>query len=136
MSNRKGSDYYFTVQELMDRTCELAKQDARYPGTERACELDYQQVSALAGGHLLKRMDFDVVGTVVYGSSEGIYGNLYVRGDWLPDGEQAFHGSQMSVYTLKTLREDKEAYLAMGALVTLLSYYANRVVAENMDRFD
>ena len=93
-------------------------------------------MSALKDDNLLKRMDFDVIGYVVYGSSEGIYGNLYVFGDWLPDGEQAFFGSRMSVYTLKTLREDKEAYLAMGAMVTLLSYYANKVVAENMERFD
>ena len=127
---------YFTVQEFVDRTLELAKQDKRYPELETACALEYQLVSHGVGKSRLKRMDFDVIGSPEYGSSEGVYGCLSIRGQWLPSEEQSVYGHQMPIYTLKTLREDKDAYIAMGALATLLCYYANKVVTDNMDRFD
>lgn len=42
----------------------------------------------------------------------------------------------MNVYTLKTLETSKDAYLAMGELVTLICYYANEYVGAHLDRFD
>ena len=127
---------YFTVREFMDRTLDLAKQDEKYPELEEACALDYQMVSHGTDDKQLKRMDFDVIGFPEYGTSEGIYSFLCVRGEWLPSEEQHIYGQTMPVYTLKTLREGKDAYIAMGAMATLLCYYANKVIADNMDRFD
>ena len=127
---------YFTVREFMERTLNLARQDERYPELEEACVLDYQLVSYGSEERLLKRMDFDVIGSPQYGTSEGIYGFLCARGEWLPQEEQRVYGQLLPLYTLKTLREDKEAFIAIGAMTTLLCYYANKVIADNMDRFD
>lgn len=128
---------YFTVQELMTQAIEMAKQDELAPELADAIiMLDYQQVYFGAGERLLKRLEFDVIGSVEYGASEGIYGHLYVRGYWLPEHEQSAWGQEMQIYVLKTLRDDKLAYFAMGTMVTMLCYYANKIIAENMSRFD
>ena len=44
--------------------------------------------------------------------------------------------SRARVYVLKTLKQDKESYLAVGMLVNLICYYANEFVATHLDRFD
>lgn len=83
----------------------------------------------------LYRCEFDVVGEVTYGSSEGIYGDIFLYGNWSKERDDPFK-SRARVYVLKTLKQDKESYLAVGMLVNLICYYANEFVATHLDRFD
>ena len=126
------SKQYFTVKELFNTVIEQAKADSYFEHYNRICELDYELLSFMHEDTVLYRPDFDVVGEVSYGGSEGIYGSVSLQGQWSETQEQP----QICVYTLKTLREDKESYLAIGMLTNLICYYANKAIAENMDRFD
>lgn len=133
--SKDSAKNYFTVKELMALALKMAEQDEFSPELDTDM-LDYQMVSYGAENCKLKRIDFDVLSSVQYGASEGIYGHICVRGDWLPEAEQSVLGHQMLIYVLKTLRDDKLAYFAMGAMVTMLSYYVNKAISENLDRFD
>lgn len=126
---------YFTVKELMALALDMAERDELSSELDTDI-LDYQMVSYDAESRKLKRLEFDVFSSVQYGASEGIYGHICVRGNWLPETEQSVLGHQMLIYVLKTLRDDKLAYFAMGAMVTMLSYYVNKAISENLDRFD
>ena len=72
---------------------------------------------------------------MTYGSSEGIYGDIFLYGNWSKERDDPFK-SRARVYVLKTLKQDKESYLAVGMLVNLICYYANEFVATHLDRFD
>ena len=133
--SKDNAKNYFTVKELMALALEMARQDEFSPELNTDI-LDYQMVSCNAENQMLKRLDFDVDSSVQYGASEGIYGHICVRGNWLPESEQSVLGHQMLIYVFKTLRDDKLAYFNMGAMVTMLSYYVNKVISENLDRFD
>ena len=128
---------YFTVKEIMDAVMEQAKADPMYQDAEKRCELDYDITSCMTEKETLELCSFDVIGHVAYGGSEGIYGGIELVGAWKHSQEEAhtFH-CRMNVYTLKTLETSKDAYLAMGELVTLICYYANEYVGAHLDRFD
>lgn len=130
---------YFTIQELMEKAVELAKEDPRYEAAAHDACLDYAIVSTRECGDKsqLKRCEFDVVSQVVFGSCEGIYASIQFLGTWRPGQENdRFFKGITHVYTLKSLETSKEAYLGMGALANLITYYANQIVGDNLDRFD
>lgn len=64
-----------------------------------------------------------------------IYGDIFLYGNWSKERDDPFK-SRARVYVLKTLKQDKESYLAVGMLVNLICYYANEFVATHLDRFD
>ena len=112
-----------------------AKTDPRYEEYSKICELDYDLLCSTCKYDKLYRCEFDVVGEVTYGSSEGIYGDIFLYGNWSKERDDPFK-SRARVYVLKTLKQDKESYLAVGMLVNLICYYANEFVATHLDRFD
>ena len=123
---------HLAVKELVDKASALLRQDEHYQELIGACTLDYEATAYASKDVSLERMSFDCIGCCRYGSNEGIYGDVLIHGLWRSSqiGE-----ASMSVYTFKTLRTDKDAYLAMGTLATLFAYYMNKVVEENYDRF-
>lgn len=130
---------YFTIQELMEKAVELAKEDPLYEAAAQDACLDYGIVSSRENPEKcqLKLRDFDVVSQVVFGSCEGIYASIQFLGTWRPGQEnERFFKGITHVYTLKSLETSKEAYLGMGALANLITYYANQIVGDNLDRFD
>ena len=60
---------------------------------------------------------------------------IFLHGNWSKERDDPFK-SRARVYVLKTLKQDKESYLAVGMLVNLICYYANEFVATHLDRFD
>lgn len=126
------SKRYFTVAELMRQALEQAKADPQYTELTGACPLDYAQEPFNASKLLLTRCAFNAQGYAEYGGCEGIYGDIVLDGD-TGGGRPS---SRLCVYTLKTLEEDKAAYLAMGTLATLIAYYVGETVRRNLDRFD
>lgn len=129
------SKQYFTMKEFFDAVIERAKADPYFEHYNRICELDYDLLNFRHETEVLYRPDFDVVGEVAYGGSEGIYGDISLHGQWSKAQDHA-PSAWLDVYTLKTLREDKESYLAIGMLVNLICYHANEVIAKHPDRFD
>ena len=126
---------YFTVKEVLEPAVELAKTDPRYEEYRKTCELDYDLLCRTCKSDKLYRCDFNVVGEVSYGGSEGIYGDIFLYGNWSKEQDNPFR-SRVRVYVLKTLKDDKESYLAIGMLVNLICYYANEFVNTHLDRFD
>lgn len=126
---------YFTVKEILEPAVELAKTDPRYEEYSKICELDYDLLCSTCKYDKLYRCDFNVVGEVSYGGSEGIYGDIFLYGNWSKEQDNPFR-SRVRVYVLKTLKDDKESYLAIGMLVNLICYYANEFVNTHLDRFD
>lgn len=126
---------YFTVKEVLEPAVELAKTDLRYEECSKICELDYDLLCSTCKYDKLYRCDFSVVGEVSYGGSEGIYGDIFLYGNWSKEQDNPFR-SRVRVYVLKTLKDDKESYLAIGMLVNLICYYANEFVNTHLDRFD
>lgn len=128
---------YFTVRSLMEAAVALAKTDPRYEAAAKECPLDYEIVIPTTANKELKISSFDVISQVVYGGAEGIYAGIQVLGYWSPEqGNDPTHKGRMSMYTMKTLDTNKDAYLGMGAMANLITYYANQIARENPGRFD
>lgn len=126
---------YFTVKDVFDAAVKLAKADPYFEQYNKICTLDYDLILRDCEDGTLYRAEFDVLGDVSYGSSEGIYGDIFLYGNWSKERDDPFK-SRARVYVLKTLKQDKESYLAVGMLVNLICYYANEFVATHLDRFD
>lgn len=125
---------YFIVKEVLEAAVELAKKDPRYEEYSAICELDYDLLCSSCKYDKLYHCDFNVVGEVSYGGSEGIYGDIFLYGNWSEDQSNSFR-SRARVYVLKTLKNDKESYLAIGMLINLICYYANEFINTHLDRF-
>ena len=79
----------------------------------------------------LTNYGFDFWAVVSPGSSEGIYIDCYLKGRFDQSTSTCCHAG-----TIKTLREDVDAYRIMGALAGYLTIYARKYVNENLDRFE
>ena len=133
MDNQKK---YLRVKDIMEAAAKKAQEDPLFQEAEKECVLDYQKVDFFNGLDELRLCSFNVIGHTEYGTSEGIYGDIEFYGVWLPD-HRSFHSpAKMSVYTLKTLSESKEAFIRMGTLVNLICYYTIQFINANIDRFD
>ena len=126
---------YFTVKDVFEAAVKLAKDDPLFEQYSKICELDYDQICNTCKYDRLYRHEFCVLGEVTYGGSEGIYGDIFLYGNWSEKQDDPFR-SRFRVYVLKTLKQDKESYLAVGMLVNLICYYANEFIITHLDRFD
>ena len=126
--------YHGGFEEVLD-TGRVLSDSGENIACRIARELDYDLLCSTCKYDKLYRCEFDVVGEVTYGSSEGIYGDIFLYGNWSKERDDPFK-SRARVYVLKTLKQDKESYLAVGMLVNLICYYANEFVATHLDRFD
>ncbi len=75
---------------------------------------------------------FNVLFIVNAGSSEGIYIDAYIDGSFM-DGQTK--PTRRHVGTIKTLREDLEAYKIMGEAAGALTYFACLYVNSHLDRY-
>ena len=73
---------YFSVKDMFEQAVTRAKTDPRYEEYSKICELDYDLLCSTCKYDKLYRCEFDVVGEVTYGSSEGIYGDIFLYGNW------------------------------------------------------
>ena len=79
----------------------------------------------------LTNYGFDFRAVVSPGSSEGIYIDCYLEGRFDQSASTCCHAG-----TIKTLREDVDAYRIMGALAGYLTIYARKYVNANLDRYE
>lgn len=114
-----------TAEDLVKETLTLMQTDEIYSRVNEAASLDYA-ISAFGSEKTpMTKCNFDTSGYVNYGTSEGIYGNIVVRGNWCDEDR-----ATMSLFTYKSLSTDRDVYLAIGVLVALFSYYADKVVGK------
>ena len=73
---------YFTVKDVFDAAVKLAKADPYFEQYNKICVLDYDLILRDCKDGTLYRAEFDVLGDVSYGGSEGIYGDIYLYGSW------------------------------------------------------
>ena len=76
---------YFTVKDVFDAAVKLAKADPYFEQYNKICVLDYDLILRDCEDGTLYRAEFDVLGDVSYGGSEGIYGDIYLYGSWSKD---------------------------------------------------
>ena len=79
----------------------------------------------------LTNYGFDFWAVISPGGSEGIYIDCYLEGRFDQSASTRCHAG-----TIKTLREDVDAYRIMGALTGYLTVYAHKYVNENLDRYE
>lgn len=127
---------YFSVKNVFEAAVALARTDPSFVEAEKNCPLDYERVCSASREEVLRFSDFEIIGLVTYGTSEGIYGDLYLYGSWNQETRMVSGNSCLRVYVLKTLNEGKDAYLSMGSMVNMIAYYANEFVGTHLNRFD
>lgn len=81
----------------------------------------------------LRNYQFDILGTVNYGSSEGIHVDLFYRGD-IGD-EHAPMDAVGNIGTIKTLSRSDEAFRQMAVLMADFQVAATRFVNAHLDDF-
>lgn len=73
---------------------------------------------------------FDILGTVNFGSNEGIYIDVFFRGDI---GDSNITSGSMG--TIKTLNKDEDSFYGMAELMAAFQLAANTFVNEHLDDF-
>lgn len=127
---------YFKIAEIMEAAVKMARQDPSFAAAEQCCTLENAGISVTTRFDEVRLYSFDVIGYPIYGSCEGIYGDIFFYGEWMPQHEEKPFHSKVRVYLMKTLSTSKEAYLGMGEMVNLICYYANEFIATHLSRFD
>lgn len=80
----------------------------------------------------IKNYQFDIVGDLAYGSNEGIYLSMFIRGYHTKEREY----KRVHIGTFKTLRDDRNALKYMGAMMADFIYVGTKFVNDNIDDFD
>ena len=114
-----------TVKDIVYRAVKDAKADAAFALAEKKCPLDYDIYSYGREVEVVNCDSFYAIGSIAYGGSEGIYGEIYFMGTWNEQLSDIKSKNSMEVYTLKTLDCTKDAYLGLGMMVNLICYYIN-----------
>ena len=135
MSDTKDKQY-FTVKDLLEAAIKLARNDPQFAEAEKTCPLDYEKLRDAVKYDKLYYCSFDVIGNVVYGTNEGIYGDIFLDGNWSKGSKENPWRNRICAYSLKTLERSKDAYMGMNTIVALISFYANEFIGTHMDRFD
>ncbi len=80
----------------------------------------------------IRNYEFDILGAVNYGSSEGIYVDLFLRGN-IGYGWNGKEHTRLG--TIKTLRTDDDAFRQMAVLMADFQIAATRFVNAHLDDF-
>ena len=130
------NSHYMTAKELFENALERAKKDPAFAQALAQSRLDYQLFCSGVSDMKLQCCEFDVIGYPNFGDSEGIYGDIFIVGQWETSKASELIPRKIRVYSLKTLYEDRDVFMAMGTLVNLICYHAQFYVLENLNRFD
>lgn len=119
-----------TNADLMNHTLELVKESGNYDKAEPI--MDYYLAEKWEVKELTN-YEFDFLAAVNFGSSEGIYLDCWLKGNF--DENHKDEREIISCGTFKTLRDDLEAMKVMGELAGSLTYYASQYVNREIDRY-
>ena len=114
-----------TTEELFNKIDKMLRTDR--PELFERAEVDYGLATTHA--YPIKYYAWDTIGTVNFGSNEGIYLDLCCEGD---TGNEI---RNVPLGTYKTLREDIDGYKRLGDLNAEFVFATRKYVSENMDDF-
>lgn len=115
-----------TPKILIERVLELVKRNGHYQEVEPI--LDYYLPSDKE--REFSNYEFDFCALVNPGGSEGIFIDVFLKGEFDQSGEK-----YCKVATFKSLREDAAAFQIMGALCGVLTFYASQYINNNLVRY-
>ena len=118
---------------LLEAILERARADGSISGIEPI--LDYylpnpSEPNSPDRDTYLTDYEFDIVPAIMFGSSEGIYVDVYLEGKF--DGSDC---RKTSLATFKTLDTSLDACRKMGELCGILMYHGSRYVNQNIHRY-
>jgi len=115
-----------TPKILMNRVLDLVKENGYYYEAEKI--MDYFLPSD--ENREFSNYEFDFCALVKPGGSEGIYIDVFLKGEFDQSGQKYCH-----IGTFKTLREDMAGFRIMGELCGALTYYAGEYINKNLVRY-
>lgn len=121
----KEKKHLYTAAELFLVVMDQLREESKVPDGL----LDYALPTA--DRYDLRDYGFDVLGCVNYGSSEGIYIDLFFRGD-IGDPQSRMQGE---IGTIKTLERSDEAFRQMAILMADFQIAATLFLNSNLDDF-
>lgn len=120
-----------TTVDLFNETLRLVKENGHYD--KAASIMDYVSPDEYKSIEITNyRFDFQAL--VNWGSSEGIYIDCYLWGEYT-ESENNKPEKRYHVATLKTLNDDINSFKIMGELCGALTFYAHIYVNKNIDRY-
>lgn len=123
MINKKTKTLY-SAESLFDLIMQELKDEGRVPDI-----LDYALPTSEE--HEFRDYEFDVLGCVNYGGSEGIYIDLFYKGN-IGDGRGFLSGE---IGTIKTLNTDEESFHKMAVLMADFQMKATHFINHHLDDF-
>ena len=124
---RKDSRY--TLASFTENAVRIAQNDPEWLAASTEAPIEY--ISKTSKPQFLTDYKFDVCGSVIYGTNEGIYGEIRLKGVCEKKGEYC----NTRLLLVKALPRDKKTYIGMHKLIGLICYYANRIVEEDIQLF-
>ncbi len=118
-----------TIKDLILKAKEMALKENEFEDIVDQLLIEYQMFDPKSEMEL-HNPKFTVKASTSHGASEGIYAVLNIEG-WVNPNTTI----NDRVLTIKTLRDDKMSFFAMGRYANLLAYCANEFVRENIDLF-
>ena len=114
----------YSAETLFELIMQQLKDEGKVPDI-----LDY--ALATSESHEFRDYEFDVLGCVNYGGSEGIYIDLFYKGN-IGDGRGYLPGE---IGTIKTLNRDDESFHKMAVLMADFQMKATRFINQHLDDF-
>ena len=115
----------YTNQTLFTTITDTLKKNNLLPD-----HLDYHLSAYQA--YEVKSYEFDIVGDLTFGGSEGVYLTLFLQGYFIK-GEKF---KKIELGTFKTLEENRNAFYDMAKLMADFIWVGTEFVNENIDDFD
>lgn len=97
----------YKTDEFFNEVVERLRAEGFYPDF-----LDYSLADKYSAKEI-KNIEFDIVAETIFGSSEGIYTHIMMKGNW---GNDDTPSGVLDIGTFKTLKKDDETFLKMSEL--------------------
>ena len=127
-----GKRIHDTTSDLFLNTIKMAREAGALDALDAIVDYEMPTGGASTGNDIeLTKYEFDTAFSVNIGASEGIYIDAYIDG-YFRQGAVPEH---RSIGTIKTLREDLDAFKIMGEAAGALTYYAYHYLNKHLDRY-
>ena len=127
-----GKRIHDTTSDLFLNTIKMAREAGALDALDAIVDYEMPTGGASTGDDIeLTKYEFDTAFSVNIGASEGIYIDAYIDG-YFRQGAVPEH---RSIGTIKTLREDLDAFRIMGEAAGALTYYAYHYLNKHLDRY-
>ena len=134
-----------TTRDLFNAVLQLVKDNGCYEKAEAIMDyyLPNSSESNIREDMELSNYRFDFNASAQFGSSEGIYIDCYLYGEFTEDERKIYNPNtrvveketRRHIGTFKTLNTDLDSMKTMGELCGSLVYFASEYINKNIDRY-